>query len=287
VKIATYNIQYSRGRDERFDLPRVAASLAGADIVGLQEVDRFWRRTGMQDQAEAIAQHFPGYVWTFAGGYDVAAHLPDPARASAAERGRRRQHGNMVLSRWPILSCRTLRLPRGTPPVWSQDRVVIEAIVDAPGGALRVYVTHLCHISAQTRLPQVGHIISLLGTLPNEGATWGGVHPEGDFWTDGEPAPPFPGDMVLMGDLNFTPDSNEYQALLSAGLGLRDAWQVLGRDPLDPAHHTIRSLRPPHELKRIDHIIVSEGLAPAVRRGWVDQDAAGSDHYPVWLELDR
>ena len=71
MRLASYNIQYTLGLDGRFDLPRIAKTLEGSDIIGLQEVDRHWRRTGMQDQAEALAEHFPGYHWLFAGGYDV------------------------------------------------------------------------------------------------------------------------------------------------------------------------------------------------------------------------
>ena len=49
---------------------------------------------------------------------------------------RRRQFGNMVLSRWPILSSRLLLLPRvRTYDIASGQRGVLEAIVDAPAGA--------------------------------------------------------------------------------------------------------------------------------------------------------
>ena len=40
MKLVTYNIRYSLGRDERFDLPRIARAVEGADIVALQEVER-------------------------------------------------------------------------------------------------------------------------------------------------------------------------------------------------------------------------------------------------------
>ncbi len=282
MRIATYNIQYTLGLDGRFDLPRIAETLESSDIIGLQEVDRHWRRTGMQDQAEALAAHFPGFHWLFAGGYDVAAYHPDPARASAAERGRRRQHGNMVLSRWPILSTRTLRLPRGLPNDWTQDRVLIEAVIAVPGRPLRVYVTHLCHIGAETRLPQVAAINQLLPTLAREGASWRGNHHKGDFWTDGDAEPPTPDDTVLLGDLNFTPDSDEYALLDGGPTGLQDAWRVLGRDP---AAATFSGDGPAYQTKRIDYIWVSGGLAGHLERVWVDNDAKGSDHFPVFATL--
>ena len=39
-------------------------------------------------------------------------------------------------------------------------------------------------------------------------------------------------------------------------------------------------------LKRIDHCFVSFDLVGKVRRGWIDEEADGSDHQPVWVELD-
>ena len=35
----SYNIQFGRGKDRRFDLPRIAAEIEGADVIAQQEVD--------------------------------------------------------------------------------------------------------------------------------------------------------------------------------------------------------------------------------------------------------
>jgi endonuclease/exonuclease/phosphatase family metal-dependent hydrolase len=40
VKFVFYNIQYSKGRDGRHDLARIADAVRGADIIALQEVTR-------------------------------------------------------------------------------------------------------------------------------------------------------------------------------------------------------------------------------------------------------
>lgn len=37
---------------------------------------------------------------------------------------------------------------------------------------------------------------------------------------------------------------------------------------------------------RIDYFFVSEELVPAVKDAWIEMDQLGSDHCPVWLELD-
>ncbi|RVD39359.1 EEP domain-containing protein, partial [Mesorhizobium sp. M4A.F.Ca.ET.020.02.1.1] len=38
--------------------------------------------------------------------------------------------------------------------------------------------------------------------------------------------------------------------------------------------------------KRIDYIFTSASLARSLKRLWVDRQAVGSDHLPVWAELD-
>ena len=47
MRLVSYNIQYGRGRDGVFDLKRIATAIAGADVIALQEVERYWLRSGM------------------------------------------------------------------------------------------------------------------------------------------------------------------------------------------------------------------------------------------------
>ncbi|GAH06730.1 unnamed protein product [marine sediment metagenome] len=58
MRLVTYNIQYSRGKDDQFDIARVVDAVKDADIIALQEVDRFWLRTGMVDQPAEIAVRY-------------------------------------------------------------------------------------------------------------------------------------------------------------------------------------------------------------------------------------
>eukprot|EP01030_Chromulinospumella_sphaerica_P031480 gene31480-32107_t len=41
VKFVSYNIQYGTGRDNVVDLARIARAVQGADVIALQEVERF------------------------------------------------------------------------------------------------------------------------------------------------------------------------------------------------------------------------------------------------------
>ena len=79
--IATYNIHAGVGHDRSRDLERIAATLAGTEVVGLQEVDNGRVRSGFENQARTLAgllkheywQHFPAEdYWPF-GTYGVAA----------------------------------------------------------------------------------------------------------------------------------------------------------------------------------------------------------------------
>ena len=59
MKIVTYNIQYGLGKDNRYDLARIAGEVAGADIIALQEVERHWQRSGCVDAPAVLAAQLP------------------------------------------------------------------------------------------------------------------------------------------------------------------------------------------------------------------------------------
>lgn len=54
MKLVTYNIQFGKGLDGRVDLDRIADEIRGADIIALQEVERFWPRSGNTDQVASL-----------------------------------------------------------------------------------------------------------------------------------------------------------------------------------------------------------------------------------------
>ena len=100
MKLVSYNTQYSKGKDGRYDLERIAKTLEGADVIALQEVDRFWPRTGMIDQPAELAALLPNYYWVYGPAFNMDA---SEAGADGAVINRRRQFGNMILSRWPLI----------------------------------------------------------------------------------------------------------------------------------------------------------------------------------------
>jgi len=286
MKIVSYNIQYGLGADGRFDLKRIAGELDGADVIGLQEVERFWTRSGMVDQPAELAGFLGDYHWVYGANLDVDASYREDGKLV----NRRRQFGTMVLSKPPILSSRNFPLPkRALIDQHSIQQGLLETVIAPTDGApFRFYCVHLSHLCPETRLPQIDVILDVLQRGPEEGGAWCGGHPDPDAgWTEGGPYP-MPDPLILAGDLNFEPDSAEYDRFLGplapehgrlySQTGLVDAWDVAGNGRTDATTH------PNHEA-RIDHIFLSASLAPTVGRCWVDETATGSDHLPLWLEM--
>ncbi|MEM7223258.1 MAG: hypothetical protein AAF495_09785 [Pseudomonadota bacterium] len=77
MKLVTYNIQYSCGRDGVYSLERIAESVRGADLIALQEVERNWIRSGMADQPAELGRLLPEYHWIYAAPYDLDASERD------------------------------------------------------------------------------------------------------------------------------------------------------------------------------------------------------------------
>ena len=77
MKFVSYNIQYGLGRDGKFDIGRAAETVRGADVIALQEVERFWKRSGMVDQVEEIAGRLDDYYWVYGVTVDLDCSFSD------------------------------------------------------------------------------------------------------------------------------------------------------------------------------------------------------------------
>ena len=287
MKLVTYNIQYGLGKDGRYDLARIASEVRDGDVIALQEVERFWQRSGMLDAPAVLASHLPDHHWVFGANLDMDASYRDADRRLV---NRRRQFGTMILARTPILSSRNHLLPKyATLTQHSIQQGALEAVIATEhAGALRVYSMHLSHLSAETRLPQVDALLAIHARAPAEGGAWCGGHPEPEAgWLEGS-MPPMPADAILMGDFNFDWESAEYDRIvgprserygrLNRVTGFVDAWVAAGHREDEGA--TIEAGR------RIDYCFVSPPLASRVRGARIDASATGSDHWPLWVDLD-
>ena len=79
MRLVSYNIQYCTGKDGTVDVGRVVAEVENADIIAMQEVDRFWSRSGMTDQVEEITRRLPDHHWVYGPGIDLNASIRDRA----------------------------------------------------------------------------------------------------------------------------------------------------------------------------------------------------------------
>lgn len=286
MKLVTYNVQFGVGRDGEVGLERIAASVAGADIVALQEVTRNYPTNGGIDMVAGLCALLPEHHHVYGAAMDIdfGALMPDPPKPAL-----RFQFGNMLLSRWPIASCRNLLLPRSrTYDKANLQRAALEGLIATPLGPLRVYSIHLDHVSAEERIMQIRHLKERAFAYPMEG---GAITGAGEY---GFPEPPCPEDFILMGDFNMRPDEAEYAEMTGTPDRLFGR-RIVARHPVDAS----RLVGPPPEgsvswtdlsgagrHSRLDYCFVSAGLAGRIRDSWIDNDADGSDHQPVWTVIE-
>ena len=247
VRLVTFNVHHGVGDDGRHDLPRLARVLADADadVICLQEVDRhFGDRSEHVDQALLLASALDMEL-------AFSPSIDEPGRDGRAER---RQYGNALLSRLPLLTSEVHRLPGGGEP-----RSALGGLVRLDGGGLWVTTTHLSSRSAQDRAVQAAAVADLVT------------------------APAAPG--VLVGDLNAGADAPELAVLRER---CADAWALAaersdqsGRFSLHAGQGLTHPARRPRV--RIDQVWVTGGVG--VRDARVLDGSATSDHHPLLVDL--
>ncbi len=296
MKIVTYNIQYSRGRDDRFDLGRIAAAVNGADVIGLNEVERFWPRNGTAaDQPADLGTLLSDYYWVYGPYFDMDAS----ERASDGTLiNRRRQQGSMLLSRRPI-RCSRLHVFSKFDAVnhFNQRMGAIEGVIEFPSGAVRFYSVRRGSLTSEERLIQVRELLESRRRNEIEGGMWSGTRfgGRGIDWSCGEDPPANPLDAIIMGDFNAEPDTPEYKEMVGSTPGEKgevryrhtfvDSWPAVG-DDTEGATVFVDPRREPNRDVRIDYCFVSGGLADRLISARFDRDADGSDHQPLWVEID-
>ncbi len=292
MKLVTYNIQYGVGKDWKTDLARIVQAVDGADVIALQEVVRHMPMTGAGDQPAELAALLPGYYWVYGAGVDLdRSEVGD----DGAVVNRRMQIGNMLLARRPILSSRLFMLPKlSAIDRQTSQRCALEGIVETEIGALRLFSVHLSAFSNRERKLQAAELLRLHREGPLTGAVCDGENNWGE--RNGLTCPDIPEATVIMGDFNFEPGHPEY-AMMTGDVDpvygrvatrdlFVDAWVRAGHGegegvtcPTCPENDT------PHDM-RLDYVYVSAGLASRVRGARIDGEAQGSDHQPVWVELE-
>lgn len=284
MKLVTYNVQYGIGRDGRYDLDRIATAVQGADIIALQEVTRNFMRNNGADMVAGLAALLDTYFHVFGVAMDIDFGTLENGKPA----NKRLQFGNMVLSRWPIVSSRNLLLPRTRRlNRGNLHRSALEALIMAPSGPLRVYSVHLDHVNFEERMAQIRFLKERVYAYPMEG---GAITGAAEY---GFPELPCPEEFVLMGDFNMGRGSPEHVAMTGAPDPVEGP-QIVAHHPVDAyalaggvpdGSATWTDTTHPERARIIDYAFVHASLAARVKSVRIDADANGSDHQPLWLEL--
>lgn len=274
MKLVTWNIQWGLGVDGRFDLARIvehARSLADFDVLCLQEVaDNYPDLEGSagENQFAAFARLLPGFTLVEGAAVDV----PDGA-------GGRRRFGNALLSRLPVGQVFRHSLSWKAAEARSMPRLMIDAMIEAPFGPVRVMTTHLEYSHTALRAAQVESIRAIHADTaartvrpPLEG----GIAPF---------APqPVTASAILCGDFNMKPDDAS-KARLEAPFddgtpALVDLWRQAHPQAAHPPSFCLydQTYGAPHCC---DFVFATTDIAG--RLVSIDYDLAtrASDHQPV------
>ncbi|MGH3333103.1 MAG: endonuclease/exonuclease/phosphatase family protein [Nocardioidaceae bacterium] len=254
MRIVTFNILHGRlPVDDRVDIDRYAKAVRelDADVLALQEVDRFQVRSENADLTAVAAEAMGATEHRF-----VAALAGTPGAtwisATGDEQPDSTAYGVALLSRYPVRAWEVIRLP-GVPVrvpmffkgsrkpelVRDEPRVAVAAFVDSPLGEVMVVNTHLSFIGWWNRR----QLRTLTRALP-------------------EPSGP----LVLVGDLNMGPDR---------------AQAITGLTPL--AEHLSFPAHQPRE--QLDHVLVRGDLGAAVSSAV--HELPLSDHRALSVEFIR
>ena len=281
MQLITWNIQWGRGADGVVDpkrILRVCREMGDADVLCFQEVGRnFSGLAGSEgrDSFDALAAELPG--WTAVEGIGMDTLAPG---------GERRQFGELVLTRRPVIQAFRHLLPwPADSEVPTMQRVAVEVVIAGRRGPLRVTTTHLEYYSARQRAAQVER----LRELQAEAASHADDPPfpakaGGPFET--RPRPP---SGILTADFNLKPVDPLYarlQAPIAGSPSYRDAGRIRhGATPHAPTIGIYDKVQWPGEPFACDFIFVTEDLAAQVEDVLVDGTTKASDHQPVLLKL--
>jgi endonuclease/exonuclease/phosphatase family metal-dependent hydrolase len=280
MHLITWNIQWGRGCDSRVDLARIvdhARALADFDVLCLQEVaDNFpaLKDNDDSDQFAALAALLPGYT-AIEG---IAVDVPGGHR--------RRRFGNMILSRLPVRQVYRHLLP--SPPdrsVKNMRRMLLEAVIEAPFGPVRVMTTHLEYYSALQRAAQADALRSLHAqACADARAVIDLDSSEGTFRSMLRPA-----SAIMTGDFNFKPDDPLHAQLQQpyddGSLPLHDAWAARWPGIAHPPTLGLYDRRQWPEAYASDFIYMTGDLLPRLADVRVDGLTQASDHQPVLITL--
>ena len=325
LRIATFNLLHGQTLDldgRPLDLPAdPAAPLAeaiaalDADVLAMQEVDRYQERSGFVDQAAVAAKALGAADWRFAAALHgrpapVAGWIPEPGMHglevygpdSPVSDGEPPGYGTALISRLPVHHWRARRfapapfgLPlrvagrRGLTPVPDEPRAAIAAVLEGPAGPFTVVAAHLSFVPGWN-MGQLAGIRRWIADLPAPYLLLG------DFNLVGAVPRTVLGGAAMVDGLGrpYTRQAREARRarrVLHRSLGhprrarsagvlprrtFLQGWRDLARTPTYPSH------RP---AVQFDHVL-AVGIPRSAVRSTSTPAVGVSDHRPLLVELE-
>ena len=158
LKIGSYNI--ANGREVKWDFKKIADDIMekDLDIVGLQEIDQFCKRSLSSDTMRLLSIHTGMKYYTF-------------FKCIKYDGG---EYGTAILSKYPIVKSDEVELNDGTQV---ERRLLTHVEIDVDGTVINFYNTHLS-LKDDFRAKEFGIIAEQLKNVPKAILT-------GDFNVDG------------------------------------------------------------------------------------------------------
>lgn len=257
MRLASFNILHGRSpSDGLVDVERLTSACAslGADVLGMQEVDRGQARSDGRDQTAMVAEALDAVAWRF-----EPAIVGEPGGVWRAARdgdgGDEAGYGVALVSRLPVRSWHVVRLPAAPvrSPVYAtgsrrvlllrdEPRVGLAAEVQTPVGPMTIATTHLSFVPGWNAM-QLRRLTRILRRRI-----------------------PVAQPCILMGDLNLPGPVARWAS----------GWRSLARAKTFPASHP--SLQ-------IDHVLARGAVPPA--GGAQALALPVSDHRALVVDLAR
>jgi endonuclease/exonuclease/phosphatase family metal-dependent hydrolase len=187
LRVMTFNIRHAQGMDGEVSLQNIAFEIqrSGADLIGLQEVDRFLPRSNLKDQPAELARLLEmNFCYSASEDRNHNSNASAYIREQDAKTGLNGQYGNAILSRFPITAHQFQYLPGD-----NERRSLLHAEIEIQGRRVTFFNTHLGMDKEEQRV-QVAAILEAIEKSS--------------------------GALVLLGDFNMEPDNPLIAALSSA-----------------------------------------------------------------------
>ena len=235
LRIMTYNVHSCMGRDGKISPGRIARVISRhhPDIIALQELNTIKG----SHQAEIIADIL-AMTFHFHPSFLV----------------KEREHGNAILSRFPMRSMRAGTLPKLPRNPLLEPRGAQWVEIDCDGKKIHFFNTHLSLFSRE----------GLMQTEALMGKEWIG-------------SPECEGFVIFCGDLNASPGSKICRHI---GRTLKNAQFELSH------HHPLKTLPSFFPLGLVDHVFIGPGIkVKNIEVPRTELEKISSDHLPLIVDV--